>query len=96
MAEPEDKIDTTEFAPETPVIVEEVPLVIPANRPRKVYDGMWGPLEIGAVAAGVLAVMTGLVLFFLWVMPSNRELAKNKAEADRLDEIGRASCRERV
>ena len=85
MAEPEDKIDTTEFAPETPVIVEEVPLVIPANRPRKVYDGMWGPLEIGAVAAGVLAVMTGLVLFFLWVMPSNRELAKNKAETDRLD-----------
>ncbi len=85
MAEPEDQIDMTDYAPETPVIVEEVPLIIPPNRPRKVYDGMWGPLEIGAVAAGVLAVIMGLVLFFFWVVPSNRELARNKAEADRLD-----------
>ena len=23
--------------------VEETAIVIPANRPRKVYDGMWGP-----------------------------------------------------
>ena len=68
-----------------PVVVEEIPLVIPPNRPRKVYDGMWGPLEIGAVSAGVLAIVMGLVLYFFWVVPSNRELARNKSEAERLD-----------
>ena len=84
MAEFEEQ-PTLNDAPETPVIVEETPLVIPPNRPRKVYDGMWGPLEIGAVTAGVLAVLMGLVLYFFWVVPSSRELARNKAEADRLD-----------
>lgn len=88
MAELEEQPNLTDDAPETTtVIVEkpETPLVIPPNRPRKVYDGMWGPLEIGAVAAGVLAVVMGLVLYFFWVMPSNRELARNKSESDRLD-----------
>ena len=68
-----------------PPVIEEIPLIIPPNRPRKVYDGMWGPVEIGAVAAGVLAVAMGLVLYFFWVVPSNRELARNKSEAERLD-----------
>ena len=85
MAELEVHPIPTEDGPETPVIVEEISLVIPPNRPRKVYDGMWGSLEIGAVTAGVLALMMGLVLYFFWVVPSNRELARNRSEADRLD-----------
>lgn len=58
---------------------------IPPNRPRKVYAGMWGPPEIGAVAAGALAVLMALVAYFFWVVPSDRELAKNRSEADRLE-----------
>ena len=85
MAELDPQPGLTEDAPEIPVVVEEIPLVIPPNRPRKVYDGMWGPLEIGAFTAGVLAVIMGLVLYFFWVVPSNRELARNRSEADRLE-----------
>ncbi len=65
--------------------VEETAIVIPANRPRKVYDGMWGPLEIGAVAAGVLVMVMAVVLYFVWVVPSNRQLARNKSEVDSLE-----------
>ena len=39
----------TAVVEETPVVVEET-LVLPANRPRKVYGGMWGPVEIGVDA----------------------------------------------
>jgi len=58
---------------------------IPPNRPRKVYAGMWGPPEIGAVSVGVLAVLMALVAYFFWVVPSSRDLAKNRSEADRLE-----------
>lgn len=58
---------------------------IPPNRPRKVYAGMWGPAEIGAVAVSGLAVILALVAYFFWVVPSNRELVKNRSEADRLE-----------
>lgn len=67
------------------VIVEPSWNLLPPNRPRKVYAGMWGPPEIGAVAAGVLAVMMALVAYFFWVVPSGNELAKNISEADRLE-----------
>jgi len=69
---------------ETPAVAEEA-IVIPANRPRKVYAGMWGPVEIGVLAAGVLAVVMSMVVYFFWVVPSNLELARNRAEADRLE-----------
>lgn len=85
MADLDEQPIPTDDAPEMPVSIEEKPLFIPANRPRKVYDGMWGPLEIGAVAAGLLAMLMAIVLYFFWVVPSNRELARNKSEADRLD-----------
>ena len=58
---------------------------IPPNRPRKVYAGMWGPPEIAAVSVGILAVLMALVAYFFWVVPSSRELAKNRSEADRLE-----------
>lgn len=64
------------------VIVEHV---IPPNRPRKVYAGMWGPLEIGAVAAGVLVLLLTGVIWFFWVIPSGRELVRNRSETDRLE-----------
>src|SRR5262245_55152985 len=69
---------------ETPVVVEET-LVVPSNRPRKIYAGMWGPVEIGVLAAGALAIVMSLVVYFFWVVPSNRELARHRTEADDLE-----------
>ena len=71
--------------PETVEPVVLAPIPIPITRPRKVYDGMWGPLEIAAVTIGALALITASLLYFFLVLPSNRELARNKSEADRLD-----------
>jgi hypothetical protein len=58
---------------------------IPPNRPRKVYGGMWGPLEIGAVAAGALVMLAAMLAYFFFVIPSNRELATNKSKAGSLE-----------
>jgi len=69
--------------PELPVEAGRRP--IPPNRPKKVYAGMWGKPEIGAVAAGVLAVIMALAAYFFWVIPSGNALARNRSEADRLE-----------
>lgn len=59
--------------------------IIAARRPRKVYAGMWGMPEIIAAAAGAVVLIGAVLLYVLVVMPSNRELAKNRSEADRLE-----------
>ena len=59
--------------------------VVTHHRARSVYAGMWGPIEIGAVSAGALAIVVALMVYFFFVVPSNRELAHNRAEADRLE-----------
>ncbi|MBK8305054.1 MAG: hypothetical protein IPK98_17320 [Chloracidobacterium sp.] len=46
---------------------------------------MWGPLEIAAVAIGFMTLIGVGFLYFVLVLPSNQELAKNKSEADRLE-----------
>ncbi|MEP6788435.1 MAG: hypothetical protein ABJB40_08390 [Acidobacteriota bacterium] len=74
-----------EPVPVTPETVETVVVTVPVNRPRKVYAGMWGPPEIGAVAAGALALVAVAMIYFFWVTPSNRELVSNRSEADRLE-----------
>jgi hypothetical protein len=56
----------------------------PSNRPRKVYGGMWGPPEIAVVGLGALAVLGTILLYFLAVAPSNREVEKVRADGDRL------------
>lgn len=58
---------------------------ITLNRPRKVYAGMWGPVEIGVVSVGALALITVAMIYVFFVIPSNRELVKNRSEADRLE-----------
>ncbi len=70
---------------EVETVVVERPLIIPPNRPRKVYAGMWGPLEIASVAIAMMAMLAAVLVYFFFVIPSNRELARNKADADRLD-----------
>jgi hypothetical protein len=70
-----------ETTPDTAVVVEHKT----PTRPRKVYSGLWGPAEIVVVAAGVLSLVAVFAFYMLGVVPSNRELARNKAEAERLD-----------
>ena len=55
------------------------------RRPKKVYKGMWGPLELAALGVALCAIV-GVVLFYvLMVNPANRELQASKAERDRLE-----------
>ncbi|CAN5386817.1 hypothetical protein BH10ACI2_BH10ACI2_12020 [soil metagenome] len=72
-------------APEVVETVVVIPNPIPRNRPRKVSSSMWGPMEIASVAIGVMALVGALAAYFLFVIPSNRELIKNKSDADRLE-----------
>lgn len=55
------------------------------RRPRKVYSGMWGVTEIAAVAASAIILLVAILVYVFAVVPSNRELAKNRSEANRLE-----------
>src|SRR3954463_15054321 len=70
----------TEIVSDEPTTVVEV-----INRPRKVYAGMWGPFEIAAVAISAMVFITALLMYFFLALPSSRELARNRSEADRLE-----------
>lgn len=59
--------------------------VVPKNRPRKVYGGMWGQNEIAAVAMSILAILAVMVFYLFVVAPSSTELEKNRAERSRLE-----------
>ncbi|MEO6654540.1 MAG: hypothetical protein ABIO36_00505 [Pyrinomonadaceae bacterium] len=71
--------------PETVEVVEVVYETPPPNRPRKVSSSMWGTLEIAVMSASGLILITVVMVYFFWVLPSNRELAMNKSEAERLE-----------
>ncbi len=69
------------------VIIEKSPAidVVPKNRPRKVYAGMWGQVEIATVAVAMLAVLTTILLFVFLVLPAQKELDENRTERDQLE-----------
>lgn len=71
--------------PEVLETIEVVYETAPPNRRRKVSASMWGALEIAAVSAAALILITVVMVYFFWVLPSNRELALNRSEADRLE-----------
>ena len=78
--EPEEPAETA-----SPVVVETTPkTLVTVNRPRNVYAGMWGPIEIAAVSVGALALLASFLVYFFFVIPSNRELAQNKTDSERL------------
>ena len=60
--------------------------IIPGNRPRKVYRGMWGPMELGAFGVSLLTLLGLLALYLFFVVPSNQEIEQMKAERDRLEQ----------
>lgn len=69
------------------IIFEKEPRIdiVPKNRPRKVYAGMWGQNEIATVGLGLLAILAVVILIVLVVLPAQKDLEKNKAERDRLE-----------
>ena len=69
------------------IIIEKNPAVdvVPKNRPRRIYGGMWGPVEIATVALGLLTVLTVILLFVFLVIPAQKELEANRAKRDALE-----------
>lgn len=69
------------------VVIEKTPAidVVPKNRPRKVYAGMWGPVEIATVGVAMLAILTTILLFVFLVLPAQKELDENRARRDQLE-----------
>ena len=78
---------TVLLTPNDTIIVENQPEFDfpPANRPRKVYGGMWGPVEIGVVGVASLAVVASIATYFFFTLPAKRELERNRATATRLE-----------
>ncbi|MBA3351005.1 MAG: hypothetical protein H0U23_01025 [Blastocatellia bacterium] len=69
------------------IIIDKEPRIdiVPANRPRKVYTGMWGEVELMTVAFAMLAVLTVVLVYIFLVLPTIRELEQNRAERDRIE-----------
>ena len=69
------------------IIVEKQPQIsVPVKlRPRKVYKGMWGPVEVGVLGAALLAVVSAVLLYVFFVAPSNRELEANRTRLANLE-----------
>jgi len=83
-----EEADRTVFLSEKDTIVVEKSTEIdiaPANRPRKVYGGMWGPTEIAVVGAASLAVLAALIAWFVFALPAKRALERNLSTRDRLE-----------
>ncbi|MGC2236145.1 MAG: hypothetical protein WA584_08280 [Pyrinomonadaceae bacterium] len=69
------------------IIIDKEPKIdiVPKNRPRKVYAGMWGPAEIATVGMAMLAILAVIVLYMFFVLPAQKELTDNKAKRDKLE-----------
>ena len=72
---------------EESIIIDKEPRidVVPTNRPRKVYAGMWGQPELITAGLAMLAVLTVVLIYLFLVIPANRELEYNLAERNRLE-----------
>jgi len=83
----EEETRTVLLTDDETIIFEKEPRtdIVPKNRPRKVYAGMWGPTEIATVALGLLAILTTILLFVFLVLPAKKELEANKLERDRIE-----------
>lgn len=69
------------------IVIEKAPVIdiVPANRPRKVYKGMWGTPELVAIGLAVVFLLGTGLFYLLFVKPSYNELAANKEERNRLE-----------
>ena len=78
---------TVLLTPDETVVFEKEPRidVVPVNRPRKVYGGMWGQPELITAGLAMLALLTVVLIYIFLVIPANRDLERNRAERDRLE-----------
>lgn len=69
------------------IVIEKEPHfpIAPANRPRKVYGGMWGQAEIITIGLAVMAVLSVILLYIFVVVPSENELEQKAATRKRLE-----------
>lgn len=69
------------------IVIEKEHLIdiAPKNRPRKVYGGMWGPIEIATAGSALLAVIAAILLYVFVVVPSNQEVLDNRAKMATLE-----------
>jgi len=83
----EEETRTVLLTDDETIIFEKEPRIdiVPKNRLRKVYAGMWGPTEIATVGLGMLAILTTILLFVFLVLPAKKELEANKIERDRIE-----------
>ena len=79
---------TVLLTPDETVVFEKEPAidVVPKNRPRTVYSGMWGRNEIATFTLGILALLTVIIIYVFVVIPSNREVTRQRSELNALDE----------
>jgi len=77
---------TVLLTPDETIIIEKEPDIdiVPKNRPRSVYAGMWGNSEIASVAIGIFAILAVVFVYVFLVVPSNSEVARHASEVDRL------------
>ncbi len=70
------------------IIIEKDPMisVVPKNRPRKIYAGMWGVAEITTVGLAGLAILAVILLYVFFVLPRQKELSDNRAKRDKLEQ----------
>lgn len=69
------------------IVIDKTPEidVVPTNRPRKIYAGMWGKAEIATVAMALLAILTSVLLFVFLVLPEQKKLEANREKRDQLE-----------
>ena len=83
-----DEADRTVLVtPDETIVVEKEPRidVVPVNRPRKVYSGMWGQPELITAGLAMLAVLTAVLVYVFLVIPAKSERDRLKAENSRLE-----------
>lgn len=84
-----EEADRTVFLTENEtIVIEKDPMiaVVPKNRPRKVYSGMWGTAEITTFGLSLLAILAVIILYFFFVLPRQKELDDNRAKRDKLEQ----------
>lgn len=83
----EEETRTVVLTKDETIVIEKSPKIdiVPKNRPRKVYAGMWGNAEIATVGLGMLAILATIILFVFVVLPAQQELEDSKKKRDNLE-----------
>lgn len=84
-----EEADRTVFLTETEtIVIQKEPMIdiVPKNRPRKIYGGMWGSAEIATVGLAMLAILSVILLYVFFVLPRQRELEANRVKRDKLEQ----------